>query len=99
MPQRKGFRIKEIALRTHEKPSCLVTMSEDLTDLQRKILELVLSNTSRPSAITSILKRKNAELTQNDVVQALLDLEARKLVERASSKAWSATGRAEDALY
>jgi hypothetical protein len=73
-------------------------MSEDLTDLQRKILELILSNASRPSAITSVLRRKNDELNQNDVIQALLDLESRKLVERVSGKAWSATGRAEDAL-
>ncbi|MFW9768658.1 MAG: hypothetical protein ACFFF9_15000 [Candidatus Thorarchaeota archaeon] len=73
-------------------------MSEDLTGLQRKILELILSNTSRPSAITSILRRKNAEINQNDVVQALLDLESRKLVERVSGKAWSATSRAESSL-
>jgi hypothetical protein len=73
-------------------------MSEDLTDLQRDILELIISNSSRPSAITSILRRKNTGINQNDVVQALLDLESRKLVERVSGKAWTATGRAEGAL-
>ncbi|MHA2152789.1 MAG: hypothetical protein ACXAAQ_12495 [Candidatus Thorarchaeota archaeon] len=70
-------------------------MSEDLTELQRKILELILSNANRPSAITSVLRRRHVECNQNEVVQALLDLEKRNLVERVSEKAWSATGRAE----
>jgi hypothetical protein len=73
----------------------LVTMSEDLTELQRRILELILSNANRPSAITSVLRRRHVECNQNEVVQALLDLEKRNLVERVSEKAWSATGRAE----
>ncbi|MHA2047615.1 MAG: hypothetical protein ACW99G_22775 [Candidatus Thorarchaeota archaeon] len=73
----------------------MVTMSEDLTELQRKILELILSNANRPSAITSVLRRRHVECNQNEVVQALLDLEKRNLVERVSEKAWSATGRAE----
>jgi hypothetical protein len=70
-------------------------MSEDLTELQRKILELILSNANRPSAITSVLRRRHVECNQNEVVQALIDLEKRNLVERVSEKAWSATGRAE----
>ncbi|MHA2223392.1 MAG: hypothetical protein ACXAAO_15225 [Candidatus Thorarchaeota archaeon] len=70
-------------------------MSEDLTELQRRILELILSNANRPSAITSVLRRRHVECNQNEVVQALLDLEKRNLVERVSEKAWSATGRAE----
>ncbi|MGY5863907.1 MAG: hypothetical protein RTV41_04850 [Candidatus Thorarchaeota archaeon] len=73
-------------------------MSEDLTELQRKILEMIISNANRPSAITSTLKRRNFECNQNEVVQALLDLENRKLVERVSEKAWSATGKAEGAI-
>jgi hypothetical protein len=73
-------------------------MSEDLTELQRKILEIIISNANRPSAITSVLRRRNVECNQNAVVQALLDLENRKLVERVSGKAWSATGRAEGAI-
>lgn len=76
----------------------MVTMSEDLTELQRKILEMIISNANRPSAITSTLKRRNFECNQNEVVQALLDLENRKLVERVSEKAWSATGKAEGAI-
>ncbi|MHA2024954.1 MAG: hypothetical protein ACW98U_03540 [Candidatus Thorarchaeota archaeon] len=76
----------------------MVTMSEDLTELQRKILEMIMSNANRPSAIASALKRRNFECNQNEVVQALLDLESRKMVEKVSEKAWSATGRAEGAL-
>jgi len=71
-------------------------MSEDLTELQRKILELILADAHRPNAITSVLKRRHVECNQNDVVQALLDLENRNLVERISGKAWSATDKAEN---
>ncbi|MFX1481718.1 MAG: hypothetical protein ACFFCP_00865 [Promethearchaeota archaeon] len=71
-------------------------MSEDITELQRKILALILNDSHRPGAITSVLRGRNVECTQNDVVQALQDLEKRNLVERASEKAWSASGRAED---
>jgi len=71
-------------------------MSEDLTELQRKILELIISDAHRPNAITSVLRRRYVECNQNEIVQALLDLEKRKLVERISGKAWSATGSAED---
>ncbi|TET08978.1 MAG: hypothetical protein E3J86_09485 [Candidatus Thorarchaeota archaeon] len=71
-------------------------MSENLTELQRKVLELILSDAHRPNAITSVLRRRNFECDQNEVVQALLDLEKRNLVERISEKAWSAKGSAED---
>jgi len=76
----------------------MVTMSEEITALQKKILGLILADARRPSAITSILKRRNVECNQNDVMQALLDLEKRNLVERHSAKAWTAKERAEDYL-
>ncbi len=71
-------------------------MSENLTELQRKVLELIISDAHRPNAITSVLRRRHVECNQNEVVQALLDLEKRNLVERISEKAWSAKGLAED---
>jgi hypothetical protein len=71
-------------------------MSEDLTELQRNILKLILTDAHRPNAITSVLRRRKVECDQNSVVQALLDLEKRKLVERISGKAWGATDSAED---
>ena len=74
----------------------MVTMSEEITKLQRKILGIILADAHRPSAIASILKRKHVECNQNDVVQALLDLEKRDLVENLSAKAWTAKGGAED---
>ncbi|MFW9794902.1 MAG: hypothetical protein ACFFEE_11395 [Candidatus Thorarchaeota archaeon] len=55
-----------------------------------------MADAHRPKAITSMLKRRNFECNQNDVVQALLDLENRNLVERESGKAWSARNGAED---
>jgi hypothetical protein len=74
----------------------MVTMSEEITELQRKILGLVLADAHRPSAIASILRKRNVTCDQNDIVQALLDLEKRNLVERLTSKAWTAKGKAED---
>ncbi len=74
----------------------MVTMSEEITELQRKILELILVDAHRPSAITSVLRKRHVECDQNDVVQALLDLEKRDLVEKLSAKAWTAKGKAED---
>ena len=74
----------------------MVTMSEEITELQRKILGLILANAHRPNAIASMLKRKNFACNQNDVVQALLDLEKRNLVEKLSTKAWTAKGGADD---
>ncbi|MHA2396100.1 MAG: hypothetical protein ACXAC0_05300 [Candidatus Thorarchaeota archaeon] len=71
-------------------------MSEEITELQRKILGLILSDAHRPGAIVSILRKRNVSCNQNDVVQALLDLEKRNLVEKLSAKAWTAKGRAEE---
>ncbi|MFX1605870.1 MAG: hypothetical protein ACFFDD_08170 [Promethearchaeota archaeon] len=73
-------------------------MSEEITELQKRILGLILSDSRRPNAITSILKKQNVECSQNDVVQALLDLEKRNLVEKTSAKAWNAKDAAEDYL-
>ena len=73
----------------------MVTMSEDITELQQKILGVILADARRPGAITSIVSKK-VKCNQNDVVQALLDLEKRGLVEKLSSKAWTAKGKAED---
>lgn len=74
----------------------MVTMSEEITELQKKILGLILVDSRRPNAIASILRRRSVVCNQNDVVQALRDLEKRNLVERLSSKAWTAKGSAED---
>ncbi len=74
----------------------MVTMSEEITELQRKILGLILANSQRPGAIASILNRRNVDCNQNDVVQALLDLEKRKLVEKLTAKAWTAKSEAEE---
>lgn len=71
-------------------------MSEDLTKLQRKILSVILQDSHRPSAITRILKKRHIECNQNQVVEALNDLEQRGFVERFTTKAWIATGKAED---
>jgi hypothetical protein len=73
----------------------MVTMSEDITELQQKILGVILADTRRAGAITSIVNKK-IKCNQNDVVQALLDLEKRGLVEKLSSKAWTAKGKAEE---
>jgi hypothetical protein len=73
-------------------------MSEEITLLQKKILELILSDNRRPSSIVSILKRRNVVCNQNDVMQALLDLEKRNLVEKQSAKAWTAKEKAQDYL-
>ena len=74
----------------------MVTMSEKITELQRKILGVILADARRPNAITTILRRRNVDCNQNDVIQALLDLEKRNLVEKLSAKAWTAKGAAED---
>jgi hypothetical protein len=83
-------------LKNPTRPTYLVTMSEEITELQRKILGLILADAHRPSAIASFLRRRNIECNQNDVMQALLDLEKRDLVEKLSAKAWTAKGKAED---
>ena len=74
----------------------VVTMSEDVSELQRKILELILKDSHRPAAITRILKRRNSECNQNEVVLSLNDLEKRDLVERFTGKTWIAKSKAED---
>lgn len=88
----------EIGLRTKHKPIGVVTMSEEITLLQKKILELILSDNRRPGAIASILRKRNVACNQNDVMQALLDLEKRNLVEKSSVKAWTAKEKAQDYL-
>ena len=71
-------------------------MSEDLTELQRKILSVILQDSHRPSAITRILKNRHIKCDQNQVVEALNDMEERGFVERFTTKAWLATGKAQD---
>ncbi len=73
----------------------MVTMSEEITELQKNILRLILVDNRRPNSITSILRKRNVACNQNDVVQALLDLEKRDLVEKLSTKAWTAKEKAE----
>ncbi|MGY5871226.1 MAG: hypothetical protein RTV72_03185 [Candidatus Thorarchaeota archaeon] len=73
-------------------------MSEDLTDLQRKIMTLIVRENRRPSSIANTLRRRNGTIDQNRVMLALVDLEKRGLAERSTSKAWIAKGRAADYL-
>ena len=73
-------------------------MSEEVTDLQRKILAQIIGTSRRPSAIASVLRRRHVACDQNNVVQALLDLEARGLAERTTAKAWAARGNVESYL-
>lgn len=73
-------------------------MSEDLTDLQRKIIAMIVRDNRRPSSIALALKRRNGTVDQNRVMIALVDLEKRGLVERSTSKAWTAKGKATDYL-
>ncbi len=73
-------------------------MSEEITELQKNILKIILADNRRPNAIASFLKRRNIECNQNDVVQALLDLEKRNLVEKLSTKSWTAKGKAEELI-
>ena len=71
-------------------------MSEDITQLQKKILGLILRENRRPSAIAKTLRRYDRQVDQNKVVSALLDLEKRGLAERSTTKAWLAKGKASD---
>ena len=71
-------------------------MSEELTELQRNILELIISENRRPSAIAKTLRRYDVQVNQNGVMLALVDLEKRGLVERSTTKAWIAKGKATD---
>jgi len=74
----------------------VASMSEEPTELQRRILSLILEDTHRASAITRTLRSKNVECNQNDVVMALSDLEKRGFVERVGSKSWTARPKAQD---
>lgn len=69
-------------------------MSEDLTELQRNIIELIIRENRRPSAIAKTLRRYDGQVDQNRVMSALVDLEKRGLAERSTAKAWIARGRA-----
>jgi DNA-binding MarR family transcriptional regulator len=71
-------------------------MSEEITELQREILALILEDNHRAAAITRTLQRRHIECNQNEVVMALNDLEKRDLVERATEKAWAAKSKAQD---
>ncbi len=73
-------------------------MSEDLSDFQRKIIVLLVRENRRPSSIAFALRRRNGTVDQNRVMQALVDLEKNRLVERSTSKAWIATSKATDYL-
>ena len=72
-----------------------MTMSESLTDLETKILSIILKDSHRPSAIVRILKGRNIVCDHNQVVSALNALEKEGLVERFTTKAWIATSKAE----
>ncbi|MGQ4911164.1 MAG: hypothetical protein ACP6KW_03260 [Candidatus Thorarchaeota archaeon] len=69
-------------------------MSEDVTELQKRILAQIGRVNRRPSAIASALRRRHVACEQNDVVLALIDLEKRGLAERTTAKAWTATSKA-----
>lgn len=71
-------------------------MSEELTKLQRNILGLIIRENRRPSAIAKTLRRYDGQVDQNRVMLALVDLEKRGLVERSTTKAWIAKGKAAD---
>ena len=75
-----------------------MAMSDSLTDIERRILTIILSDSHRPSAITRILRSKNPEYDQNQVITVLNDLEKRDLVERFTSKTWIAKSKAADLL-
>jgi hypothetical protein len=71
-------------------------LSEELTKLQRDILRLIIRENRRPSAIAKTLRRYDSHVDQNGVMLALVDLEKRGLVERSTTKAWTAKGKAAD---
>ncbi len=68
-------------------------MSTDLTDIQQRVLTLVSKDSHRPSAITRVLVSHRFPCDQNQVTQALLELEKRGLVERFTAKTWVATSK------
>jgi len=71
-------------------------LSEDLTELHKKIIALILRENRRPSGIATALSRSDLKVDQNRVMITLVDLEKRGLVERSTSKAWTAKGKAAD---
>ena len=71
-------------------------MSKEITELERNILKVILSDSHRPSAITRILQGRHIDCDQNRVIQALNSLEGKDLVERFTAKTWIAKGKAED---
>ena len=76
----------------------VLKMSEEITELQREILALILDDNRRAAAITRTLQKQHIECNQNEVIMALNDLEKRDLVERATEKAWAAKSKAQDYL-
>jgi hypothetical protein len=91
-----SFNTKAIFIERHRLHDWQVvdSLSEEVTGLQKKIISLIVSVRSRPSSITMILRRTHSDYNQNMIVQALIDLEKRGLVDRVSSKAWIAKGDA-----
>ena len=71
-------------------------MSEEITELQREILALILEDNRRAAAITRTLQKRHIKCDQNEVILALNDLEKRDLVERATGKAWAAKSKTQD---
>jgi len=71
-------------------------MAEDLSELHKKIIALIIRENRRPSGIATALSRSNVQIDQNKVMTTLIDLEKRGLVERSTSKAWAAKGKAAD---
>ncbi|MGY5854632.1 MAG: hypothetical protein RTU92_13770 [Candidatus Thorarchaeota archaeon] len=73
-------------------------MSENLTELERSILPIIIRDSHRPSAISRILKGRGVQCDLNLVIQALNSLEQKDLVERFTAKAWLAKSKAQDYL-
>jgi DNA-binding MarR family transcriptional regulator len=73
-------------------------MSQEISNLERKILRFIFEDNHRASAIQKALSGQEERYTHNDIVAALNSLEENDLVERYSSKSWIATGDAEDYL-
>ncbi len=71
-------------------------MSDNVTELERKILAVIIKDSHRPASITRILKGRQVACDQNSVVASLNSLEKKGLVERFSAKTWIAKGKAED---
>ena len=76
----------------------VLNMSEEITELQREILALILEDNRRAGAIARTLQKRHIDCNQYEVVMALNDLEKRDLVERATEKGWAAKSNAQDYL-